>query len=132
MLWLAIAIGGGLGAVARHAVSHLFNLRFGTTFPAGIFVVNAIGCLTIGLLAGLIASTRLHLGEVGRTFVFVGILGGFTTFSSYGLDTYTLLRGGAHGTRPAQRGRSDGCRLGGRLARICYGRLAAVTGIRGT
>jgi CrcB protein len=76
MLWLAIAIGGGLGAVARHAVSHLFNLRFGTTFPAGIFVVNAIGCLTIGLLAGLIASTRLHLGEVGRTFVFVGILGG--------------------------------------------------------
>ena len=97
MLWLAIAIGGGLGAVARHAVNHLFNLRFGTTFPAGIFVVNAIGCLTIGLLAGLIASTRLHLGEVGRTFVFVGILGGFTTFSSYGLDTYTLLRGGHTG-----------------------------------
>ena len=97
MLWIAIAVGGGLGAVARHAVNHLFNLRFGATFPAGIFLVNAIGCLTIGLLAGLIASTRLHLGEVGRTFVFVGILGGFTTFSSYGLDTYTLFRGGHTG-----------------------------------
>jgi CrcB protein len=97
MLWIAVAVGGGLGAVARHAVNHLFNLRFGAAVPAGIFIVNAIGCLVIGLLAGLIASTRLHLGEVGRTFVFVGILGGFTTFSSYGLDTYTLFRGGHAG-----------------------------------
>jgi CrcB protein len=97
MLWIAIAIGGGLGAMARHAVNHVFNLRFGTTFPAGIFIVNAVGCLVIGLLAGLIASTRLHLGEVGRTFVFVGVLGGFTTFSSYGLDTFTLFRGGHAG-----------------------------------
>jgi fluoride exporter len=97
MLWIAIGIGGGLGAMARHAVNHVFNLRFGGTFPAGIFVVNALGCLTIGLLAGLIASTRLHLGEVGRTFVFVGVLGGFTTFSTYGLDTYTLFRGGHAG-----------------------------------
>jgi fluoride exporter len=97
MLWIAVAVGGGLGAVARHAVNHVFNLRVGATFPAGIFFVNAVGCLTIGVLAGLIASTRLHLDEVGRTFVFVGILGGFTTFSSYGLDTYTLFRGGHAG-----------------------------------
>ena len=97
MLWIAIAVGGGLGAMARHAVNHVVNLRFGATFPAGIFIVNALGCLTIGLLAGLIASTRLHLGEVGRTFIFVGVLGGFTTFSTYGLDTYTLLRGGQIG-----------------------------------
>jgi CrcB protein len=97
MLWLAIAVGGGLGAEARHAVNHLLNLRFGATFPVGIFVVNAVGCLIIGVLAGLIASTRLHLSEVARTFVFVGILGGFTTFSSYGLDTYTLFRGGHTG-----------------------------------
>src|SRR5215211_3018299 len=97
MLWIAIAVGGGLGAMARHAVNHVFNLRFGGTFPAGIFVVNAVGCLLIGLLAGLIASTRLHLGELARTFVFVGVLGGFTTFSSWGLDTYTLLRSGHTG-----------------------------------
>ncbi len=83
--------------MARHAVNHLFNLKFGGTFPGGIFVVNAAGCFTIGLLAGLIASTRLHVGEVGRTFLFVGVLGGFTTFSSFGLDTYTLFRGGHTG-----------------------------------
>jgi hypothetical protein len=41
--------------------------------------------------------TRLHLGELGRTFIFVGVLGGFTTFSTYGLDTYTLFRGGHTG-----------------------------------
>jgi CrcB protein len=94
VLWIAIAVGGGIGAVARHAVNHAFNLRFGGTFPVGIFIVNAVGCFTIGLIAGLLASTRVHVGELGRTFVVVGVLGGFTTFSSYGLDTYTLFRGG--------------------------------------
>ena len=97
MLWIAIAVGGGIGAMARHAVNHFFNHKFGGTFPAGIFAVNALGCLAIGLIAGLIASTRLHIGEVGRTFLLVGVLGGFTTFSSYGLDTYTLFRGGHTG-----------------------------------
>ena len=94
---MAIAVGGGLGAMARHAVNHAFNLRFGSTFPAGIFVVNALGCFAIGLIAGLLASTRIHVGELARTFLVVGVLGGFTTFSSYGLDTYTLFRGGHTG-----------------------------------
>jgi CrcB protein len=97
VIWIAIAAGGGLGAMARHAVNHALNMRFGPTFPGGIFVVNALGCFAIGLLAGLIASTKLHIGELGRTFLVVGVLGGFTTFSSYGLDTYTLFRGGHTG-----------------------------------
>ena len=97
MVWIAIGTGGALGAMARHAVNHAVNLRFGGTFPAGIFLVNAIGCFVIGLIAGLIASTRLHIGELGRTFIVVGMLGGFTTFSSYGLDTFTLMRGGQTG-----------------------------------
>jgi CrcB protein len=53
--------------------------------------------LAIGVLAGLLASTRLHLGEVSRTFLIVGVLGGFTTFSSYSLDSYTLIRSGQTG-----------------------------------
>ncbi len=93
VIWIAIGAGGALGAMARHGVNHLLQGRF-QAFPAGIFLINAVGCLAIGLFAGLIASTRIQIGELGRTFVVVGLLGGFTTFSSYGLDTLTLARGG--------------------------------------
>jgi fluoride exporter len=96
VLWIAIGAGGAFGAMARHGVNHLLHGRF-LAFPAGIFVVNALGCLAIGLFAGLVASSRLHVGELGRSFVVVGLLGGFTTFSSYGLDTLTLARGGHTG-----------------------------------
>ena len=96
MIWIAIGAGGALGAMARHGVNHLLQGRF-PAFPAGIFLVNAAGCLAIGLFAGLLASTRMHMGEHGRTFVVVGLLGGFTTFSSYGLDTLTLARAGHTG-----------------------------------
>jgi CrcB protein len=97
VILLAIAVGGGTGALLRHFVNHVVQARFGAEFPLGILIVNILGCLTIGLFAGLIASTRIHVGEVGRAFVVVGILGGFTTFSSFGLDTFTLARGGQIG-----------------------------------
>jgi CrcB protein len=60
--------------------------------------VNLAGCLAIGLLAGLIASHRVTMTPALRAFVFVGVLGGFTTFSSFGLDTFTLAHGGRTGT----------------------------------
>ena len=60
------------------------------------FVVNVVGCFVIGALAGRIAAGRLHLIPVVRTFVFVGILGGFTTFSTFGLDTFVLGHSGQH------------------------------------
>lgn len=94
VILLAIAVGGGAGALLRHFANHVVQTRFGAEFPLGIFLVNVVGCLTIGLVAGLIASTRIHVSEVGRAFIVVGILGGFTTFSSFGLDTFTLFRGG--------------------------------------
>ena len=97
MILLAIAIGGGTGAVLRHVVNHLVQTRYGADFPRGIFVVNALGCLAIGFIAGLIASARVHVNEPTRAFIFVGVLGGFTTFSSMGLDTFTLARGGQFG-----------------------------------
>ncbi len=84
-----------MGATARHLLNGALQRR-PDPFPAGIFAINALGCLTIGVLAGLLASGRIQLGESGRLFLVVGVLGGFTTFSAYGLDTLTLVRGG-HG-----------------------------------
>ena len=91
--WIAVAVGGALGSVARHGVNHLVHTRWMTTrFPIGTVAVNLVGCFVIGLLAGLIASNRLAFGLYWREFIFVGILGGFTTFSTFGLDTFTLTQ----------------------------------------
>ena len=91
--WVAVAIGGALGSLARHGVNHLVQARWLTLrFPLATAIVNLVGCLVIGVLAGLIASNRLALGLYWREFIFVGILGGFTTFSSFGLDTFTLTQ----------------------------------------
>ena len=98
MILLAIAAGGGTGALLRHLANHIVQARFGQAFPLGIFLVNVVGCLAIGVFAGLIAASRIQVGEVGRAFVVVGVLGGFTTFSSFGLDTFTLARAGQIGT----------------------------------
>jgi fluoride exporter len=101
MTFAAIAAGGAIGAVVRHLVNHAVHRRYGVDpFPIGIFVVNVAGCLTIGILAGLVASDRLQLSATWRNFLFVGVLGGFTTFSSFGLDTLTLARSG-HGAAAA-------------------------------
>ena len=94
MIWLAVAAGGALGSVARHGVNVFFSHVLDRAVPYATAAVNLIGSLAIGLLAGLIASGRLHMSTEMRTFVFVGILGGFTTFSSYMLDTFTLGHGG--------------------------------------
>jgi CrcB protein len=59
-------------------------------------MVNLGGCLAIGVLAGLVASHRVVMPPPMRVFIFVGILGGFTTFSSFGLDTFTLAEGGRY------------------------------------
>ena len=93
MVWLAIAVGGALGSVARHGVNVLVHGRWPMArFPFATLIVNVAGCLIIGLLAGLIMSERLALRFYWREFLFVGILGGFTTFSTFGLDTITLAR----------------------------------------
>lgn len=93
MTWLLVGIGGAVGALARHAVNSLVH-RYGATFPWGIFIINVSGSLVIGLLAGLLAAGRIHMGAQARVFVIVGVLGGFTTFSSFTLDTLTLIRAG--------------------------------------
>jgi CrcB protein len=98
MAWIAVALGGALGSVARHGVNHLVQTRWPLMkFPAATFIVNVVGCAIIGVLAGLIVSERIHLRFYAREFVFVGVLGGFTTFSTFGLDTVTLARTGMTG-----------------------------------
>src|SRR5215203_5466775 len=85
MTWIAVAAGGALGSVARHAVNRATG---SARFPLGTVIVNLVGCLLIGVLAGLLASRRIALPPHWREFVFVGLLGGFTTFSSFAGDVY--------------------------------------------
>lgn len=92
--WLAVGLGGALGSLARHGVNMLVSHRLGQVVPYATFAVNLAGCAVIGLLAGMIAGGRIAMTPEMRTFVFVGILGGFTTFSSFGLDTFVLAREG--------------------------------------
>ena len=97
MIWLAIGAGGALGAMTRHAINHLVHRSYAATFPTGIFIVNVAGSFAIGLLAGALAGNRIELSHEGRAFVIVGFLGGFTTFSSFSLDTLALARDGHPG-----------------------------------
>jgi protein CrcB len=82
--WIAVATGGALGSVARHGVNILIGRIAHRPLPYATAAVNLAGCAVIGVLAGLIASNRLALSPAARTFVFVGVLGGFTTFSTFG------------------------------------------------
>ena len=93
--WIAVAVGGALGSAARHAVSRVVHQEWPSLrFPLATAIVNIVGCCVIGVLAGLVATGRLPMRPTWREFVFVGILGGFTTFSAFGLDTITLVRSG--------------------------------------
>jgi CrcB protein len=91
-LWL-VAIGGALGAVARATVSTTIQARWPSTLPWGTIVVNVAGCLALGLLAGALDS-RPHLNPAWRTFGAVGVLGAFTTFSTFENETLALLQRG--------------------------------------
>jgi CrcB protein len=93
-----VGAGGALGSMARHGIGMaIVRVSPNRVVPYATMTVNLVGCLVIGLLAGLIASQRLTMSPAVRAFVFVGVLGGFTTFSSFGLDTFTLAHGGRTG-----------------------------------
>jgi len=93
--YFMVGLGGALGAMARHAVNSVVHQRIlSARFPWSIFAINVAGSFVIGLLGGLLASERLTWGYPVRSFVIVGILGGFTTFSSFSFDTLALAREG--------------------------------------
>lgn len=96
--YLIIGIGGAFGACLRHALSSTtLQLTQGWLFPLGTFLVNLTGCLLAGVFLGLAARAG-GFPEPLRLFVLTGILGGFTTFSAFGIETVELLRRGFLGT----------------------------------
>ena len=90
---ILVGIGGFIGSVFRFLLSgFVHRLVPLSEFPFGTFAVNVVGCLLIGLLNGL-AETRQVIGPELRLFLMIGILGGFTTFSTFGYETLSLIRG---------------------------------------
>jgi CrcB protein len=90
---LFVMLGGALGAGARHMTGKLMLGWLGPTYPWGTLTVNILGGLLMGLLIGALA--RINASEPWRLFLAVGMLGGFTTFSSFALDFVTLYERGA-------------------------------------
>ena len=93
---LLIGLAGLLGTLARYALSGFIARRFGETFPTGTLIVNIVGCFLAGFLFYLMQE-RFLVNDIVRTAIMIGFLGGFTTFSSFGLQTFTLLRDGEMG-----------------------------------
>jgi len=92
LLW--VGLGGFLGSISRFVMAGLFNrLSPALGFPVGTLTVNILGCLLIGLLHGL-AETRSLLGPDIRIFLFIGVLGGFTTYSTFGFESLALIKDG--------------------------------------
>ena len=93
MTYLWVMIGSALGGVARYALSGLAASNFGETFPWGTIIVNVTGSFVIGFFATLTGPDgRVFVGSDGRLFVMTGICGGYTTFSSFSLQTLNLVR----------------------------------------
>jgi fluoride exporter len=94
---LLVALGGAIGSVARFKLSGwVLHQSPSWRFPAGTFAVNVIGCLIAGLLAGMAVKQDVFTPDA-RAFLFTGLLGGFTTFSAFGLETLLLLKRGEAG-----------------------------------
>ena len=98
MRLLLVLLGGAIGSGVRYLVSVSMLERFGSGFPWGTLTVNVVGSFVIGLVATL-ADEHGTVGPSARVFLVVGVLGGFTTFSSFSLETLRLLE--QHGTGPA-------------------------------
>jgi len=93
--YLVVMAGGAFGTAFRMWLSTFLAERFGETFPIGTLVVNITGCFIIGLFAGLTAADGIFFATpLTRQFVMIGILGGYTTFSSFSLQTLNLLNDG--------------------------------------
>ena len=86
-----IGFAGFVGTIVRYWLSGTVARRYGETFPLGTLVVNLVGCFFVGLFYCLMQE-RYLVNQTVRSIVLIGLLGGFTTFSSFGLQTFTLLR----------------------------------------
>ena len=90
-LWLAVGAGGAIGAVARYGVGALSLRLLGPNFPWGTLTVNVVGSALMGLFIAWLVAKEPHSSAM-RAFVATGVLGGFTTFSTFAIDAVTLYR----------------------------------------
>lgn len=90
---IAVTIGGAAGSAGRYLVSDAFLRAYGPGFPWGTLAVNLIGGLLMGILVGILAR-QSDGGEQTRLLLGVGVLGGFTTFSAFGLETWLMIERG--------------------------------------
>jgi CrcB protein len=93
---ILIGLAGLIGTVLRYWLSVVVARQYGETFPWGTLAVNLIGCLAAGVMFGL-TEERFLVSDTVRAVILIGLLGGFTTFSAYGLQTFALLRDGQIG-----------------------------------
>lgn len=91
--YLLVFAGGGIGAIARYWLSGFVYQKIGSDFPSGTLLVNILGCLLIGIMMSVLEE-RFVVYPSLRIFLTMGILGGFTTFSSFSFETVALLRDG--------------------------------------
>lgn len=91
---LYVGLGGFVGAILRYGVSGLILKHFKHAFPLGTMTVNVLGCLVLGFLMTIVEDERHGFPPNARLFVAVGLLGSFTTFSTFGYETVKLLRDG--------------------------------------
>jgi fluoride exporter len=94
--YFLVFVGGGLGATLRHLVNVVCPRLFGTAFPYHTFIINITGSIVMGLIAGYLAF-RGEASQAWRLFLMTGILGGYTTFSAFSLDTAILYERGEIG-----------------------------------
>ena len=92
--YLLVAVGGAVGAVLRYAVSGWVSQRLGVSFPWGTAVVNLTGSFLLGVL-GVLVTERLALPGPALTLLGVGVLGGYTTFSTWQYETLRMLENGS-------------------------------------
>ncbi len=91
---VAVAIGAAIGGVLRYVVGQLFLQRFGPGFPYGTLFINVSGSFLIGIVAQLALTRAFGMAPLVRVLLATGILGGYTTFSTFSLDALTLLESG--------------------------------------
>ena len=117
MKWLLLLLGGGLGAMLRFALALWIDERVGVHFPWGTLAVNVAGCFGIGVVATL-ADEHTPVSPALRLFLVTGLLGGFTTFSAFGMESWQLIEDG-HALAA----------LGNAMANVSAGLLAVIAGI---
>ena len=92
--WIVVGLGGAVGAMMRYRISLHMSHIVGDGFPWGTLVVNVIGCLVLGLLVALV-SWKYPIGDIARTGLQVGLIGGFTTFSAFSMELLRMVEDGS-------------------------------------